>query len=96
LRDLQVTEAEVRRLAKADAKARLVPVPDVNHVLETVASDDLRANMAACADPALPLAPGLVDAIAGWVASPGGVARRRRRQASLSAWPAWSWRTRSR
>ena len=63
-RDLQVTEADAQLLKKADPRATLVLLPDVNHVLKTVSSDDRRANIAAYADPGLPLAPGVVDAIA--------------------------------
>ncbi len=70
-RDLQVTEADARLLAKADPQAKLVLLPAVNHVLKAVATDDPRANMATYADPSLPLAPGVVDAIAGFVTSGG-------------------------
>ena len=67
-RDLQVTEADAQRLKKADPGATLVLLPDVNHVLKTVHSDDRQANFATYADPALPLAPGVVDAIADFLA----------------------------
>ena len=67
-RDLQVTEADARLLAKGDPRATLVLLPNVNHVLKTVASDDRQANFATYADPSLPLAPGVVDAIAGFLA----------------------------
>jgi hypothetical protein len=43
-------------------------LPDANHVLKAVASDDKRANIATYADPTLPLAPGVVDAITSFVA----------------------------
>lgn len=69
-RDLQVSVADARRLAAADTRANLVLLPDANHVLKAVASDDRAANFATYADPSLPLAPGLVDAIAGFVAAP--------------------------
>ena len=49
-------------------EAELVLLPDANHVLKAVATDDRRANMAAYVDPTLPLAPGVVDAIANFVA----------------------------
>jgi pimeloyl-ACP methyl ester carboxylesterase len=68
-RDLQVSVADARRLAAADTGANLVLLADANHVLKAVASDDRAANFATYADPALPLAPGLVDAIAGFVAA---------------------------
>jgi len=66
-RDLQVSVADARRLAAADPEARLVLIPDANHVLKSVASNERAANFATYADPALPLAPGIVDAIAGFV-----------------------------
>jgi len=75
-RDLQVGEADARLLTQADPRAELVLLPDVNHTLKSVTSDDPRANMAAYADPALPLAPGVVDAIAGFLARhPTGAGR---------------------
>jgi hypothetical protein len=69
-RDLQVSGADAERLKAANPKARLVLLPDVNHVLKTVASDDRAANIATYADPALPLAPALVPAIAEFVLKP--------------------------
>jgi pimeloyl-ACP methyl ester carboxylesterase len=69
-RDIQVSVADAKRLAAAHPAAKLVLLPDVNHVLKTVASDDRNANFATYADPALPLAPGVVEAIAGFVAAP--------------------------
>jgi len=44
-------------------------LPDTNHVLKAVTSDDRRANAATYADPSLPLAQGVVDAIATFVAA---------------------------
>ena len=67
LRDLHVGEVDARRLAEANSAARLTLLPGVNHVLKTVATDDRAANLATYADPALPLAPGLVEAIAGFI-----------------------------
>ncbi|GLK82132.1 alpha/beta hydrolase [Ancylobacter defluvii] len=69
-RDLQVSDADARRLAAAQPKARLVRLPSVNHVLKSVASDDRAANLATYADAALPLAPGVTEAIAGFIAAP--------------------------
>ncbi len=66
-RDLQVGPADARALAAADPRAQLVLLPGVNHVLKAVATDDAAANFAAYADPDLPLAPGVVAAIAGFV-----------------------------
>lgn len=69
-RDLQVSVADARRLAAADPKARLALVPGANHVLKAVESDDRAANFASYGNPDLPLAPGIVDAIAAFVAPP--------------------------
>ena len=70
-RDLQVSVADAERLAAADPAAKLVLLPDVNHVLKAVSSNERNVNFATYADPSLPLAPGVVDAVAGFVtASP--------------------------
>ena len=63
LRDIQVSEADAQLLKKADPAATLVLLPDVNHVLKLVSSDDLRANFATYGNSSLPLAPGVIDAI---------------------------------
>ena len=62
-RDLQVREADAQALKLADPKATLVLLPDVNHVLKSVASDDMRANFATYGNSSLPLAPGVVESI---------------------------------
>ena len=69
LRDLHVNEADARRLAEARPAARLVLLPAVNHVLKVVATDDRAANAATYGDPSLPLAPGVVEAIADFIAA---------------------------
>lgn len=66
-RDLQVGIGDAERLERAAPSAELVLLPDTNHVLKTVTSDDRRANGATYADPNLPLAPGVVDAIVKFV-----------------------------
>lgn len=65
--DLQVGSDDARRLAAANPAAKLILLPGVNHVLKAVPADDRGANLAAYADPHLPLAPGIVEAIAGFV-----------------------------
>jgi hypothetical protein len=70
-RDIQVSQEDARRLKNANGKARLVVIPDANHVLKTVSSEDRTANIATYSDPALPLAPGVVEAIAGFVTKGG-------------------------
>lgn len=66
-RDIQVSEADAQRLKQAAPQATLVLLPDVNHMLKSVASGDVRANLATYADPALPLAPGVGSAIADFI-----------------------------
>ena len=66
--DIQVAESDARLLAAARPDARLVLVDGMNHVLK-VAPADRAANIATYNDPSLPLAPGLVDAIADFVAT---------------------------
>ncbi len=69
LRDIQVSEADARRLADADPKARLTLLPDTNHVLKTFTTDDRAANFASYGDPSLPLAPGVSETIAAFVSA---------------------------
>lgn len=69
-RDLQIKPADAEALKAADPAAKLVVIPGMNHVMKMVASDDRAANVATYADPSLPLAPGLVDAVAGFVRHP--------------------------
>jgi len=68
-RDIQITETDARRFAAAEPSARLVILPEVNHMLKPFASDDRAANLASYADPDLPLAPGVAEAIADFVRS---------------------------
>jgi uncharacterized protein len=68
-RDIQVSERDARLLQQADSKATLVLLPDVNHVLKSVTSDDRAANLATYANANQPLAAGVVDAIAQFVAT---------------------------
>lgn len=67
-RDLQISLADAERLKAASPQAELVLLPEANHVLKAVGSADRAANLATYADPDLPLAPGVVDAIARFVA----------------------------
>jgi len=62
-RDLQVGEQDAQLLGRADHRARLVRLPNVNHVLKTVTSDDRAVNLATYGDPGLPLAPAVLEAI---------------------------------
>jgi uncharacterized protein len=68
-RDMQVGVADAERLKAAAPKAELVLLPQANHVLKAVDSDDRRANALTYSNPNLPLAPGVIDAIANFVAA---------------------------
>lgn len=68
-RDIQVGADDARALKTADPGAKLVLLPDVNHVLKAVASDDRTENLKTYIDAKLPLAPGVVDAIADFIGS---------------------------
>ncbi len=68
-RDIQVSVSDAERLKQAAPAAKLVLLPDTNHVLKTVNSPNRAANMAAYADPSLPMAPGVIDPIAGFVSA---------------------------
>ena len=65
--DIQVTVDDAKALAAAHPKASLALLPGVNHVLKMPAGDDRAANLRAYADPALPIAPAVVEAIARFV-----------------------------
>jgi uncharacterized protein len=66
-RDLQVSVADAERLKQAAPQAKLILLPNTNHVLKTVTTADPRANGITYMDPSLPLAPGVVDAVANFV-----------------------------
>lgn len=68
-RDLQVGIGDAEALKAAASSAELVKFPDTNHILKTVDPNDAAANVATYADPNLPLAPGVVDAIADFLVS---------------------------
>jgi pimeloyl-ACP methyl ester carboxylesterase len=64
--DIQVSVEDAKLLAAATPDAKLLILPGVNHVLK-VAPIDRAANIATYANPNLPLAPGVVDAVADFV-----------------------------
>ena len=66
-KDLQVPHVNGEALHAANPAARYVVVPDMNHVLKDIKADSPQANMAAYADPSLPISPELVDAISDFV-----------------------------
>lgn len=65
--DLQVELADARRLARARAGIDLAIIPRMNHVLKP-ASSDRKRNLASYWNEEAPLAPGLLEAITGFVA----------------------------
>jgi len=66
-RDLQVFDEDAERLSAAQPKARTVLLETANHVLKEVQSDDPAENYATYANPDLPLHPGVVKAISGFL-----------------------------
>jgi uncharacterized protein len=68
-RDTQAGVADAERLAAARPGVKLVMLDDVNHVLKRAASDDRAANVATYLDPNLPLAPEVLEAIAGFISA---------------------------
>jgi len=68
-RDIQVSVADAERLKQAQPRATLILLPDTNHALKRVSSDDMAANIATYAAADLPLAPGVVDSVARFVKS---------------------------
>ncbi|MBX9907516.1 MAG: lysophospholipase [Beijerinckiaceae bacterium] len=67
LRDIQVGRVDAERLHRSRPDAELALLPDANHVLKAVASDDRAANIATYQDPDSPLAVGVIEAIAGFI-----------------------------
>lgn len=65
--DLQVSPADARALAAAQPRATLVLLPRVTHLMKVAAGDDRAANLATYTDPLLPIAPGVVEAVASFV-----------------------------
>lgn len=66
-KDIQVSVEDAQLLSAAQPKATLAVLPGVNHVLKAVIGDDRGANLATYSNSALPIAPAVVDAVAGFV-----------------------------
>jgi len=64
--DLQVGAADAARLAKARPDATRLDIPDMNHVLK-ITPADRASQQGSYANPSLPLAAGLADAVAEFV-----------------------------
>jgi alpha-beta hydrolase superfamily lysophospholipase len=67
--DLQVSVADAQALAVARPDATLLILEGVNHVLKAAPAEPT-ANMATYRDPALPLAPGLAQAVSAFILQP--------------------------
>jgi len=65
--DLQATVADAERLHAARPDARLVLMPDVNHVLKHIADRTVTGQMSTYQDPGIPIVPQAVQAIADWI-----------------------------
>jgi len=68
-KDLQIGIEDAHQLAGARPGIKLVLLPEVNHILKTVSRDDSASNLATYGDPDLPLASGIGQAIAAFVAN---------------------------
>lgn len=64
--DIQVGVAEAERLARAQPKAKLLVIEGMNHVLKLVPAEQ-GAQLRSYGDPSLPVAPELLDGIAGFL-----------------------------
>ncbi len=67
--DIQISVDDARLLAAAALRAKLVLLPDVNHVLKTVNSDNRNYNLKTYFDPSLPIAPSVIEALADFIAA---------------------------
>jgi alpha-beta hydrolase superfamily lysophospholipase len=65
--DIQVTEADARALESARTDALVVVLPGINHVLKAVTDTTLAGQLPAYRDPALPIAPRVVDELVSWI-----------------------------
>jgi len=65
--DLQATVADAERLHAARLDARLVLLPETNHVLKHIADRTLAGQMGTYQDPGVPIVPEAVRAIADWI-----------------------------
>lgn len=65
--DLQATVADAERLHAARPDARLLLIPETNHVLKHVADTTLAGQMGTYQNPSVPIVAGVVTAIADWI-----------------------------
>jgi pimeloyl-ACP methyl ester carboxylesterase len=69
--DLQATVADAERLHAARPDARLVLIPEVNHVLKHDTAQTMAGQMGSYTDPAAPIVAAVVTAIADWIKALG-------------------------
>lgn len=65
--DIQVTAEDARRLSEANAKAKLVTIDGMNHVLKAVEGTHRLIQLPSYSDPSLPLHPKLVPEISAFL-----------------------------
>ncbi len=65
--DIQVTDADAKRLAEANPKAKAVTVTGMNHVLKSVKDTNRLVQLPSYSDPSLPLHPELMPALSGFL-----------------------------
>lgn len=70
--DLQVKQEDAAALHEAQPASELVTVAGMTHVLKLIEGDDMAANMATYSNADLPIAPGVVDAIADFILADRG------------------------
>ena len=70
-RDLQATVADAERLHAARPDAQLVVVPLANHVLKQAADTTIVGQLPSYQNPALPIMPDVVNAVADWILKQG-------------------------
>lgn len=74
-KDLQVPPSDAERLAAAAPTAQVVLLPDANHVMKDVADNTPASNLAAYANPDLPLGAGVARAIISFITAPRAAAQ---------------------
>lgn len=72
--DIQIPISDAERIAAAQPRAELARFEGMNHVLK-IAPADRAGNIATYADPDLPLAPGVAEAVGGFILKAGNGAR---------------------
>jgi len=67
--DLQVTVADAEALHRARPDARLVVLPETNHVLKGVADTTLMGQLSTYQNPTIPIVGSVVDELVSWIGS---------------------------